>query len=465
MFRGHVDLVGPTLVSGWAVDTDRPDETVEVSIFVDGRKLVQLACNSPREDLKGLAGLGNGMHGFRYNPYPPLSERMPQRVTVRHATSGALLGNGDVVLNAETATTPLDLGADVPEQFQSLPAPETPRETFELLSLYARSQGLYNLLRQVDFTDRSPRQVAYAALGAMAPSWRQARSAWTPGAARDLFNEQLLSETFQHNILRLFLDAFPEKRRLLFVHIPKCAGSDLSHHLVRRYASISEQLRAPHWTGRQQLFEELSNAVRKLHFFDTIFVHGHVALADYLEQGLARPCDRLFTILRDPVDMAISQVNYILTRLKADAATGTILPDVRAWLRLLEMDEAPADVSDGYLRDLGRRALRMRAIVIPNPMCHWLGGGDAAEVLELLAEHEVEVTNTERYALWRQQRWGIAANTRQNASTKFLMSETLAAEDLAYLHEISQQDAQLYRTVEQQLDAGASSLSDWAAVA
>jgi len=109
MFRGHVDLVGPTLVSGWAVDTDRPDETVEVSIFVDGRKLVQLACNSPREDLKGLAGLGNGMHGFRYNPYPPLSERMPQRVTVRHATSGALLGNGDVVLNAETATTPLDL--------------------------------------------------------------------------------------------------------------------------------------------------------------------------------------------------------------------------------------------------------------------------------------------------------------------------------------------------------------------
>ena len=396
MFHGHVDLIGSTLVSGWAVDTDRPDETVEVCIFVDGRKLSQLVCDNPREDLKGLAGLGNGRHGFRYSPYPPLSGRMPLRVTVRHATNGAILGNGDVVLNAKTSALPPSLGADLPEEFQRLPAPERPRDTFKLLSLYTRSQGLYNLLRQVDFADRSPRQVAYAALGGMAPSVGKGQWAWTPGAARDLFNEQLLSETFQRNVLRLFLEAFPEKRRLLFVHIPKCAGSDLSHHLVGRHASISEQLRASHWTDSQQLFEELSNTVRKLALlrYDLRpWTREHWRII--WRRGWHDPCDRIFTILRDPVEIAISQVNYILTRLKADAATGEVQPDVRAWMRMLDMDEAPAGLSDDVLRELGRRALRMREIVMPDPMCHWLGGGDAAAVLERLAEHEVEVTNTE----------------------------------------------------------------------
>jgi len=451
VLRGHVDLIGSTLIAGWAVDPARPDEPVEVCIFVDGRKLVQFACEHPRDDLNGQAGLGDGRHGFRYSPYPPLAGPMPKRITVRHASTGRILGKGDVVLYPDAAGLPPDLGAELPPEFLRLPAPETPRQTFDLLALYDRGQGLYNLLRQLDFAGRSARQVAYAALGQLEPASDEVPPAGKPEAARDLLNDLLLSRQFQQNILRLLLEAFPEKRRLLFVHIPKCAGSDLSHHLVGRYPSIAEQLRALHWTNKQLLFEALSDTVRRLQFSDTIFVRGHVNLADYLEQRLARPYDRLFTILRDPVEIAISQVNYVLMRLKEDVAATTFRPDVREWLGMLEMETMPEELSAPFLRRVGERALRTQGIVPPNTMCHWLGGGDAAAVLARLAEHGVEVTNTREYRRWRRQRWGIEVDTRINESIKVLTRDTLRADDLAYLRDISEEDATLYRAVEQQM--------------
>ncbi len=464
MLRGHVDLITSTVLAGWAVDTARPDELVDVCIFVDGRKLIQVTCDRPREDLSGRGGLGNGRHGFRYSPDPPLTGPTPKRVTVRHASTGRMLGKGDVVLNADESLLPPDLGAELPPEFLRLPAPETPRQTFDLFSLYDRDQGLYNLLRQMDFAGCAARQLAYAALGGLVPAEDKVPPTWQPEAARDILNELLLSRDFQQNILRLFLEAFPEKRRLLFVHIPKCAGSDLSHHLVVRYPCIAEQLRVPHWTETRLLFEALSDVVRQLHFSDTIFVRGHVNLAEYLEQGLARPSDRLFTILRDPVEIAISQVNYLLMRLKHDAAAGTIRSDVRHWLDLLGEETIPGELSDPFLRRLGERALRTQRIVTPNTMCHWLGGGEAAAVLARLAEHEVEVTTTRQYPQWRRQRWGIDADTRQNGSIKFLTRDTLGAEDLAYLRDISVEDAKLYHAVEQRLlRTGECAVADWAA--
>src|SRR3984885_653964 len=152
MLRGHVDLLTSTVLAGWAVDLTRPNEPVDICIFVDGYKLAQLTCDHLREDLIGEGGLGNGRHGFRYNPYPPLTGPAPKRVTVRHASTGRILGKGDAVLHAVATAPPPDLSADLPPDSLRLLAPETPRESFERFLLYDRSQGLYNLLRQMDFS-------------------------------------------------------------------------------------------------------------------------------------------------------------------------------------------------------------------------------------------------------------------------------------------------------------------------
>ena len=53
MLRSHVDLISTACISGWAVDSARPDDPVDVSIFVDGRKLAQITCDQLREDLVG----------------------------------------------------------------------------------------------------------------------------------------------------------------------------------------------------------------------------------------------------------------------------------------------------------------------------------------------------------------------------------------------------------------------------
>ena len=58
MLRGHVDILTSTVLAGWAVDLIRPNEPVDICIFVDGHKLAQVTCDHLREDLIGIEGLG-----------------------------------------------------------------------------------------------------------------------------------------------------------------------------------------------------------------------------------------------------------------------------------------------------------------------------------------------------------------------------------------------------------------------
>src|ERR1700712_2485496 len=148
MLRGHVDVISSTLLKGWAVDTARPDDRADICIYFDDCKLVEFTCNQPRQDLVGREGFGNGRHGFQYEPSPPLTGFFPQRVTIRHASTGTVLGNGEVVLNLGTSIPPTDRDTDVEPGLERLPAPETLREMFALLSHYVREKGIGDLIRR-----------------------------------------------------------------------------------------------------------------------------------------------------------------------------------------------------------------------------------------------------------------------------------------------------------------------------
>ncbi len=427
MLRGHVDLVTHQLITGWAADDAQPDSPVDVSIFCNGRKIAQVTCDVLRSDLQNQEGFGDGRHAFSFKPPPELPSGAPTRITVRHTSTGDILGNGDIVLELHADPPPTDLGARPPEVFFRLPAPEMPREMFKLLALHDPAEGLYNLLLQTDWSGLTPGQIAYAVFGspipdAATPIIEQAEvtGPWTPVAARDLTNNLLQSSVFQHEILRIFLQAFPEKRRLLFVHVPKCAGSDLSTHLVTRFPSLHEALRAPHWYPNDKFFTGLSHCVRQLPYSDEIFIRGHIEFREYLVLGIVRPYDRIFTILRDPIELAMSQINYILMRLQEDAQRATLLPDTTEWLELSGIRLELSDLTDDALRQVGRTILRDRAIVRPNTLCAWLGGGKLTDVLQRLADYNVEVTNTQAYSRWLHERWGINAGTRRNEFDQIL---------------------------------------------
>jgi hypothetical protein len=72
---GNVDQWISDNISGWAADEGHPDEIVFVELRVNGN----IACRVPailyRDDLK-QASLGDGRHGFSFDPRPYLADGM-----------------------------------------------------------------------------------------------------------------------------------------------------------------------------------------------------------------------------------------------------------------------------------------------------------------------------------------------------------------------------------------------------
>lgn len=64
-FEGSFVIKGWT-VYGWAYDSSRPDDPVEIELFENGNFLGRVVANIFRQDLL-TAGKGNGVHGFSFN--------------------------------------------------------------------------------------------------------------------------------------------------------------------------------------------------------------------------------------------------------------------------------------------------------------------------------------------------------------------------------------------------------------
>ena len=456
--RGRVDQATVEKVHGWAFDEEDPERQIEISIFLDDRKIAQVLCDQIRADLIKAGTFGSVGHGFEYRFDPPLNPQEPRRVTVRVLETGRMLDRGDRMVPDSAKPTDLDFNHTLPPAYPALPVPRTPREWFSMLALMQDRWGLYDLVARCEMGDIRPDQLLWS-LFADHPTPQLSTDGWSPGVARDTAFAALCSPEFQRASRRLLLDAFPEKRRLFFIHVPKCAGTDLSAHLAARFPSIHQSLISTDYTSRTRLFAELSRIARLLPWFDTVLVHGHMNLGNVLETRLMRPFDAMFTTLRNPIDVALSQTNYILTRIMQDAEKGVFGPDSRAWLNDLGLSITPQDVTREMLDDLRLPLLRDPTINRSDTLCEWLGGGSAQEVMERLARLDAEVTTTQHYSTWLRDRWEIQSPYRRNESIPFLKRGDLATADLDYLHDITVEDRQLYAEVERRIDeAGASSI-------
>ncbi|MGE0416657.1 MAG: hypothetical protein AB7O80_07620 [Acetobacteraceae bacterium] len=450
---GRVDNVSPNFITGWAADLDRPTSAVSVCIFLNGRKFAEIPCDRARGDLEKhrVDGVVLGPnHGFRFEFGDKWPADHPVRVTVRHASNGRLLTAGDRMVPADGPVPP-DLGADIDRIAMRMPGPTIPRQLFRVLRSHHASQGLYPLLARLDLDGWTPAALRYAVFGDMAvdlpADWQQPRP-------RDTLYQLLMSDVFREHSLRLFCDAFPEKQRQIFLHIPKCAGSDLTIHLIREFPSLAVSLRRPGGMPVADLFESIGRAARDVRHSDTILLHGHMRLSEIIRRRLLRPRDKIFTILREPVSSSISAVNYVLTRLREDVGLGTLRPDSVAWLRALGR---PADTSALTIDDLPKlipAIMANRDIVSPNPMCSWLGGGSAEEVIDRMASVHMEVTTLEHYSEWRRRRWGIGTETHANRSIRFLRADALSAAQLAELRDLTTEDAKLFAAISDRIRAG-----------
>jgi hypothetical protein len=448
MYRGHVDALTRSGVSGWAATDDRPGAVVAVSIFVDGRKVARVECALPRHDLQQLGVFGDGAHGFVFDFPEPLARDSDKRVTVRFSEAGKLLSNGDVVIRHDDSKYIRSRSSDrLIGEPEPIPAPRDPRGLFSAFALFNDSDDVYELLSRLDFDSMKRTNAHFVVFGDTLTQTATNSTEAGKYLARDHVNELLLSDRFQNNLIPLFLNAFPEKKRLIFIHIPKCAGTDLSANLMKKLPFLHQQMSESIWMTKNDLFRAISRLVINIRFFDQIFVTGHNSLRYYVGEGLVRPFDRVFTIVRDPIEIALSQINYVMTRLTADARSKNFGPDTREWLNILNLDTLPFNAPPEMVRNLCGVILHNTKIVQPNQMCSWLGGNSAEAALNQLVDHDVEVTTTENYNEWLHQVWGIVTETRLNRSEKFTSAESLSHQDMSYILETYSEDIKLYSSI------------------
>jgi hypothetical protein len=334
------------------------------------------------------------------------------------------------------------------------------RRLFNLFLLYDPTTGIEGLINRVDLSGFDRRKVFHAVLGRRPENIMLCR---TPDNynAKGHFSSALHSPEFQGNIIKLLLRAFPDRKRLIFIHIPKCAGTDLISKVVGRYPSINNTLTSDIWTTKSRLFEAIQKIVAEIYNSDTLFVYGHIGLGWLMSQDLLRLQDDCFTVIRNPLEMILSQVNYILMRIFATDAL-RMAPDVQQWLSILGLQRDTIDASMPKALSLARSVLRNKDLTPSNVMTRQLGVSasgtepNATSAMNNLILANIEITDTTRYDNWNQNKFGHSRATRMNKSISVLRSEDLSDDDRDYISSITAEDQELYNTILKLLDKSKS---------
>src|SRR5277367_4159847 len=158
-----------------------------------------------------------------------------------------------------------------------------PNEAHKLLTpfcFYQRSVGLTSVLDNFDFTEVCFPYILSWALGRDPDPWVQ--TTLSDCSPSEFLKEALECKEFQENIVRLILNAYPEKRRLIHIHIPKCAGTHLRARLEVKYPTVYRVLEEASWTSKPLIYETLHDIAISMPFCNEIFVHGHRSISWYL---------------------------------------------------------------------------------------------------------------------------------------------------------------------------------------
>ena len=122
--------------------------------------------------------------------------------------------------------------------------PKTSRELFRLFLLYNKETGVSGLAKRINFTDVEASQMYFSILQRPPESRNLVRCEDEGYDPSQHFCEALWSDEFQIRILRLLLNSFPEKRRLIHIHIPKSAGSHFFAKMAPIYPCINQMIQS-----------------------------------------------------------------------------------------------------------------------------------------------------------------------------------------------------------------------------
>jgi hypothetical protein len=296
-----------------------------------------------------------------------------------------------------------------------LKAPTSLRETVMLLGHMRPKRGLDDLFSQVDWSGVSRRQLIHAFLDR--PPALGEETLEPPGFdARAAALELFASPGFRAGLAPRLLQVFQNKRRLLFVHVPKAAGTDYMSAMRRALPHVGNELAEPELVPADMLARRLARLGTTIKQSDTIFMGGHIPLAWFLDERIYRFGDRLTAILRHPREICVSLANYIVHRFGEDAQLSR--PDTRSWAGQLGL--GAEQIAAMEPQALALAVVARRGMQPINPICSLLGDGTARGTLVNLMRAPIEITSTAQYSAWLRHNWSLERDNRVNASRQVI---------------------------------------------
>jgi hypothetical protein len=262
-------------------------------------------------------------------------------------------------------------------------------------------------------------------------------------SAQEHARAALLSAEFQNSIIQLIANAYPEKTRIIHVHIQKTAGLDLQKKLSALFPAALITLSQEEVTSKQAFFETIKAIVGNLSNHNSLVIAGHKELTWYLSRSLYRYGDRMFAVIRHPYDIVISYINFIIGRFVNDPKLSRY--DTRDWAGMIGLGDLPDLSKNDNILGIASKLLVTRSTIIrPNFLATYLGKGTAHSALDLIARTDIEITDVGMYKRWLKETWGIESDTRVNQSRPYVTIDSFRASEREYIKENCAEDMILY---------------------
>lgn len=134
-----------------------------------------------------------------------------------------------------------------------------------------------------------------------------------------VIKDMLESDELREQVTQRILRRHAEVRRGFYIHVPKTAGTSVKAALQSREDWVSldtawlrdrKEMPLDRMLGRlSRLHGKLSNGVEML------WLSGHTALCEYTTAGMIRPNDLVFGTIRNPLELYVSEANYIVRKI------------------------------------------------------------------------------------------------------------------------------------------------------
>jgi hypothetical protein len=231
-------------------------------------------------------------------------------------------------------------------------------------------------------------------------------------------------------------------QHIIFCHIPKCGGSHVNAAMAALYADAPAKYDKPQMSKvDHRLMVQFGRSLARKEN-KGVYFGGHRRFEEILEQGLYRKGDVVFSSYRNPLDIAVSYINYIFTRIEAEPDSER--PDIQGWLRKMKLDVGRVQHDPAYALEVFARNKDFQSMT-HNIICRFLGNGTFASARANVEKYGIEMIPLKKLDDWLLEKWGVPKGDHANTSKKFLTNSQLPESVVKDYHKsIIKEDFQMF---------------------